>query len=122
MVADLTACPFCHQTEPIIRSGTNQSGSARCRCKDCGKTFTPKSNSRKTPPEKEQQTERALQERLSIEATARLLRVAKKTIYKTLKKQTKPLEHGLIHLKRDALELDELCISKSSTFGALCEA
>ena len=112
MVADLTACPYCHQAEPVIRFGTNESGSRRCRCKDCNKTFTPVSNSRKTTPEKEQQIERALQERLSIEATARLLKVAKKTIYKTLKKTLPPLEHGLIHLKRDALELDELCISK----------
>ncbi len=88
MVADLTACPHCHQAEPVIRFGTNQSGSGRCRCKDCNKTFTPKPNSRKTTPEKEQQIERALQERLSIEATARLLKVAKKTIYKTLKKNT----------------------------------
>jgi transposase-like protein len=86
MVADLTACPFCRQTEPVIRFATNQSGSARCRCKDGNKTFTPVSKSRKTTPEKEQQIERALQERLSIEATARLLKVAKKTIYRTLKK------------------------------------
>ena len=88
MVADLTACPHCHQTETVIRFGTNESGSRRCRCKDSNKTFTPKPNSRKTTPEKEQQIERALQERLSIEATARLLKVAKKTIYKTLKKNT----------------------------------
>jgi transposase-like protein len=60
MVADLTACPFCRQTEPVIRFGTNQSGSARCRCKDGNKTFTPVSKSRKTTPEKEQQIERAL--------------------------------------------------------------
>ena len=88
MVADLTTCPHCHQAEPVIRFGTNESGSRRCRCKACNKTFTPKPNSRKTTPEKEQQIERALQEGLSIEATARLLKVAKKTIYKTLKKNT----------------------------------
>ena len=86
MVAALTSCPFCHQTEPVIRFGTNESGSARCRCKACNKTFTPQSRSRKTTPETEAKIERALQERLSIEATARLLKVAKKTIYKTLKK------------------------------------
>jgi hypothetical protein len=44
------------------------------------------------------------EERLSIEATARLLNVAKKTIYKTLKKEPLPLEEGLIWLKRDAVE------------------
>ncbi len=86
MVADLSACPHCHQTEPVIRFGTNESGSRRCRCKDCNKTFTPKPNSRKTTPETQQKIVRALEERLSIEAAARLLKVAKKTIYKTLKK------------------------------------
>jgi hypothetical protein len=90
MVADLIACPHCHQSETVIRFGTNESGSARCRCKDCNKTFTPKPNSRKTTPETEAKIERALQERLSIEATARLLQVAKKTIYKTLKKTNQP--------------------------------
>ena len=90
MVADLTACPFCRQTEPVIRFGTNESGSGRCRCKDCNKTFTPKPNSRKTTTETEHKIARALQERLSIEATARLRKVAKKTIYKTLKKTAQP--------------------------------
>ncbi len=86
MVAHVLTCPYCHQAEPVIRFGTNRSGSARCRCKDCRKTFTPGSKSRKITLEKEQQIERALEERLSIEATARLLKVAKRTIYQVLKK------------------------------------
>ncbi len=86
MVAQVLPCPFCRQAEPVIRFGTNRSGSARCRCKDCCKTFTPTSKSRKVTPDKEQQIERALEERLSIEATARLLKLAKRTIYQVLKK------------------------------------
>ncbi len=86
MVAHVVTCPYCHQAEPVIRFGTNRSGSARCRCKYCRKTFTPASKSRKITVEKEQQIERALEERLSIEATARLLKVAKRTIYQVLKK------------------------------------
>ncbi len=78
MVVQLTAYPYCHQTEPVLRHGTNRGGTARCRCKDCNKTFTPQS---------EQKILRALEERLSIEATARLLKVAKKTIYTVLKKR-----------------------------------
>ena len=70
----------------MIRFGTNRSGSARCRCKDCRKTFTPASKSRKITHDKERQIERALEERLSIEAAARLLKVAKRTIYQVLKK------------------------------------
>jgi transposase-like protein len=86
MVAHVVTCPYCHQAEPVIRFGTNRSGSARCRCKDCCKTFTPASKSRKITADKERQIERALEERLSIEATARLLKVAKRTIYQVLKK------------------------------------
>jgi transposase-like protein len=90
MVAEILSCPFCQQAEPIVRWGTNRSGTARCRCKNCDKTFTPKPDSRITTPETEHQIERALEERLSIEATARLLKVAKKTIYKVLKKRNTP--------------------------------
>ena len=87
MVAQLIACPFCHQAEPVVRHGTNRGGTARGRCKDCNKTFTPQPNTRRTTPETEEKIVRALQERLSIEAAARLLKIAKKTIYKTLKKR-----------------------------------
>src|SRR4028119_1164839 len=90
MVAHVITCPICHQTEPVARHGTNRGGTTRCRCKDCNKTFTPQPNARRTTPETEHKIVRALEERLSIEAAARLLKVAKKTIYKTLRKQPSP--------------------------------
>jgi transposase-like protein len=83
MVAELTLCPHCHQADPVVRYGYNRGGTARCRCKDCKKIFTPKPNLRVTTPETQEKILRALSERLSIEAAARLLKVAKKTIYKT---------------------------------------
>ena len=91
MVAHVVSCPHCQQTEPVIRFGTNRSGTARCRCKACNKTFTPQARSRKTTPETEAKILRALEERLSIEATARLLKVAKRTIYQALKKNAAAL-------------------------------
>ena len=87
MVTHVITCPLCQQAEPVVRHGTNRGGTARCRCKDCNKTFTPQPNTRRTTPETEHKIVRALEERLSIEAAARLLKVAKKTIYKTLKKR-----------------------------------
>ncbi len=87
MVAHVITCPFCQQAEPVVRHGTNRGGTARCRCKACNKTFTPQPNTRKTTPQTEEKIMRALEERLSIEATARLLKVAKKTIYQVLKKR-----------------------------------
>lgn len=79
-------CPLCHQVIPVYRWGTNESGTKRYRCTDCRKCFTHEPRSNRLTPEKELLIERALEERLSIEATARLLKVAKKTIYKVLKK------------------------------------
>jgi transposase-like protein len=92
MVSELTvtSCPHCHQSESVVRYGYNRGGSAKCRCKVCNKIFTPKPNLRQTTPQTEQRILRALEERLSIEATARLLQVAKKTIYTVLKKNAAP--------------------------------
>jgi transposase-like protein len=92
MVSELTvtSCPHCRQSEPVVRYGYNRGGSAKCRCKACNKIFTPKPNLRRTTPETEQKILRALEERQSIEATARLLKVAKKTIYTVLKKNAGP--------------------------------
>ncbi len=80
-------CPLCERTIPVYRWGTNRSGTKRFRCDNCKKCFTDNPRSNRVTPEKEQLIERALAERLSIEATARLLKVAKKTIYKVLKKR-----------------------------------
>ena len=86
MVADVTLCPFCQQAEPITRFGFNRGGTARCRRRACGKTFTPRPNPRRVTQETEAKILVAMSERLSVEAAARLLHVSKVTIYKTLKK------------------------------------
>ena len=86
MVSETICCPHCGQGEPVVRHGYNRGGTARCCCKQCHKTFTPKPNPRTVTPEKEQGIWDALAERLSIDAIARLLHVSKTTIYNTLKK------------------------------------
>jgi transposase-like protein len=86
MVAHLIVCPHCHKTEPVIRHGTNRGGTARCRCKDCNKTFTPVPSPRKTSPQREAQVLTALSERLSISAVARMFCMSRQTIYDLLKK------------------------------------
>jgi len=80
-------CPFCSEHKTVLHWGTNRCGSKRYRCTACKKCFTHEPHSNRITAEKEQLIERALEERLSIEATARLLKVAKKTIYKVLKKR-----------------------------------
>ena len=33
-------CPVCGKTENQVRAGYNESGSQRCKCKECGKYYT----------------------------------------------------------------------------------
>ncbi len=74
------ACPACHDDAHVIKFGTNRSGSARLRCKACGKTFTLSPNSRALTQDKQDQIERALAERVSQRGIARMLRVSRDTV------------------------------------------
>jgi len=85
---EVVRCPHCFESDPVVRFGYNRGGTARCQCKTCNKTFTPKPNPRVVTPEKAQSIVDAASERLSIEAIARLLHVSKQTIYTTLKKRS----------------------------------
>jgi transposase-like protein len=86
MVTIAIACPHCQEIEKIVRFGTNRSGTARCRCNACGKTFTPTPNDRSSTVEKEAEIERALAERLSQRGIARLLKVSRDTVRKVRQK------------------------------------
>ncbi len=82
-------CPHCGNTKDVIRYGTNRSGTARCRCHGCGKTFTLNPKSRVLTPEKEQQICRALRERTSQRGIARTLKVGRQSI-RAVRKKTRP--------------------------------
>jgi transposase len=86
MVAETIACPFCQQTSPVVRHGTNRNGTRRLRCQSCTKTFTPAPKPRRTTVETEERIAAALAERLPITAIARMLHVSVNTVYKVLKK------------------------------------
>jgi transposase len=90
MVSSVLSCPFCHQPERVVKHGTNRGGTNRLRCLTCRKTFTPNPNPRRVTEDTEANILAALSERLSIEAIARLLKVGKPTIYRTLKKSGDP--------------------------------
>ena len=78
-------CPHCKSTR-CKRFGTNRSGSARCRCNECNKTFTLNPNSRAMTGPKEAQIVAALQERISQRGIARTFKVARLTIRNIRKK------------------------------------
>jgi transposase-like protein len=85
MVTHVFHCPNCQQAEPVVRFGTNRSGTRRPWCKVCRKVFTPQPRDRSVTPEKEESIAAALTERLSQRAVARLLQVSRDTIRRPLK-------------------------------------
>ena len=80
------SCPACHEVERVVRFGKNRSGTARCRCQACKKTFTPLPLSRAVTPQKEAAIERLLSERIAQRGIARALRVSRATIHAVRKK------------------------------------
>ena len=80
------SCPHCGNKNEVIKFGTNRSGTARCRCLSCKKTFTPAPKSRSLTPEKQAAIERALSERVSQQGIARMLKVSRNTIRTVRKK------------------------------------
>jgi len=80
------SCPHCHGSKNVLRHGFNRSGTARCLCQDCQKTFTPAPKSRTLTPEKEVAIERALAERLSQQGIARMFKVGRDTVRRVRKK------------------------------------
>jgi transposase-like protein len=80
------SCPHCGNKKDVIKFGTNRSGTARCRCLTCGRTFTPAPRSRALTPEKQAAIERALAERVSQQGIARMLKVGRDTIRRVRQK------------------------------------
>jgi len=80
------SCPHCHQTEPVIRFGTNRCGTQKLRCKACRKVFTPQPKSRAVTAQKEAAILRSLAERTSQRGIARALKVSRLTIREVRKR------------------------------------
>jgi len=78
-------CPHCGNTA-VIKFGTNRSGTPRCRCKACAKTFTLSPKSRAMTPEREALILGALKERISQRGIARALKVGRQTVRAVRKK------------------------------------
>lgn len=85
------SCPHCGNADKIIKFGTNRSGTTRCRCQACKKTFTPSPQSRALTPEKEAAIEH--------EGTKRV--------------ESQPLARGPA-ARDDIIEMDEPCAESPS--------
>ena len=86
MVTITIACPYCHESEPVIKHGVTAAGSHRLECKACDRTFTPTPVVRAVTPEKEALILRHLQERTSIRGICRAVKCSPNTVYAVLKK------------------------------------
>ena len=80
------SCPHCGNIRDVIKFGYNRGGTARCRCRACGKTFTLSPRSRTLWPDKQAAIERALSERISQQGIARMLKVSRNTVRSVRKK------------------------------------
>jgi transposase-like protein len=80
------SCPHCGDIPHVIRFGFNRSGTERCRCQACGKTFTLHPKSRTLSAETEAAILRLLAERISQRGIARALNVSRDTIRAVRKK------------------------------------
>ncbi len=78
-------CPHCTSTT-VIKFGTNRSGTPRCRCHDCKRTFTLAPRSRAMTAEREALILGALRERISQRGIARAFKVGRQTVRAVRKK------------------------------------
>ena len=79
------SCPHCTSTT-VIKFGTNRSGTSRCRCHDCKRTFTLAPRSRAMTDEREALILGALRERISQRGIARAFKVGRQTVRAVRKK------------------------------------
>ena len=80
------SCTHCGEIRRVIKFGFNRSGTRRCQCLACGKTFTLQPKSRSLTQEKQAAIERALAERISQQGIARTFKVGRDTVRKIRKK------------------------------------
>jgi transposase-like protein len=90
MVTQVYLCPRSQDADPVVRFGTNRSGTQQLWCKVCRKSFTPIPKERRVTPEQQERITVLLRERLSQRAVARALKVSRDTIRRTLKKRPQP--------------------------------
>jgi transposase-like protein len=87
MVSQPVLCRYC-QSSDVVRYGT-QSGSARLKCKDCGRIFKTEYVYRACEPDVKDQVVEMATNGSGIRDTARVLGIAKNTVISTLKKSSR---------------------------------
>ena len=79
-------CPNCGNTDNQSNFGKNRSGTQRCKCNDCGKTYTLNPKTRALPEEVRQQAIKTYFSGVSGRGVGKLLGINKSNVYNWLKK------------------------------------
>ncbi|MCL1843356.1 MAG: helix-turn-helix domain-containing protein [Defluviitaleaceae bacterium] len=84
--AEGRSCPQCGNTENQSNFGKNRSGTQRCKCNDCGKTYTLNPKTRAIPEEVRQQAIKAYHSGVSGRGVGKLLGMNKSNVCRWIKK------------------------------------
>ena len=79
-------CPKCKDAENQTNYGYNRSGTQRCKCKECGKTYTLEPKSRAYSEEVRQNAIKTYYSGVSGRGVGKLLGMNKANVYNWIKK------------------------------------
>ena len=102
-------CKNCKKEDKQIKAGKTRAGGQIYKCKQCGKTYTPKPKERKYSEEIKKQAIKLYMEGNSGRAVGRILGISKNTCLYWIKKYAKKIEEKNASNERvKVIEMDEL--------------
>ena len=85
-------CPKCGNKENQANFGFNRSGTQRCKCKDCGITYTPNGKQVAIPEGTRELAIKTYLSGVSGRGVGKIMRMSKSNVYNWLKKTEKDLD------------------------------
>ena len=79
-------CPKCGEETNQVNAGYNQSGTQRCRCRNCGSGYTFNPKTRAYPEEVREQAIRIYYSGVSGRGVGKILHIGKSNVYNWIKK------------------------------------
>ena len=80
-------CPLCGDEKKQVKMGYNRSGTQRCKCKECGKTYTINPKKRAYPEETRQLAIKMYYSGVSGRGVGKVLGMDKANVYRWIKKK-----------------------------------
>src|SRR3954468_13933727 len=103
------SCPYCQQTQALIKAGFNPGGSQRYRCKTCQRYFTPNPDPQGYEQTLHQQALKLYLAGTSLRAIGRLLNINHQTASNWITASSSDLPSQVTDRQAtDNIEIDEL--------------